>query len=211
MRFCPKQLTIPLSMLLILSSFSSWAVSDASGATLFRYKNDQGVVVINSSIPAEYAQNGYEVITPGGDVLKVVAPAPSQADIAQAEKERELIAYYEQLKLRFSGIEDIERAKQRKLANINTNVTILDSTISNLQIKIDELIGRAAEFERSGRAVPQNLLDQLADTRTELSISKKLLRNRQQEYQETVDKYDDDIRAFVQGEALANQRQASHP
>lgn len=183
-----------------LSIFASSAL--AAEYTLYRYNNEDGVPVINSTIPAHYAQNGYEIINAAGQVIKAVPPAPSNADIEKAEKEQKALAAYKVLKRRYSSVNDIENAKQRKLANIDTNISILNGTIRNLTSNINLLVSRAAEQERAGRKVHQGILTQLEASKAELQISEDLLQYRQDEYLETTKKYDYDIRAFIYGEKL---------
>ena len=172
--------------------------------TLYRYTNDQGVKVINSSIPAKYAQGGYEIINTNGEVLKRVAAAPTKEDIDKANEERAILDEYAILKRRYSGLGDIERAKQRRLSDIKTSISILNGTIQNLELNITNLVQRAADLERAGRPVHDSLLNQLKDTRAELEISQDLLNYRQSEYKETAQKYDQEIRAFIRGEKLKN-------
>ncbi len=188
---------ITLSLLLFFCGQSL-----AQEITLYRYTNDQGVKVINSSIPAKYAQNGYEIINSAGEVLKKIAAAPSKDDVQKANEEREILNTYNLLKRRYSGLEDIERAKIRRLENINTSISILNGSIQNLEINIKNLVQQAADQERAGRKVHDSILKQLNDTRAELEISEDLLEYRETEYTETAQKYDSDIRAFIRGASL---------
>ncbi|WP_143247571.1 hypothetical protein [Agaribacterium haliotis] len=182
-----------------------------TGEVLYRYVNEHGVPVINHSIPARYAQKGYEILNRSGEVIKVVAPAPSQDEIAEAEQRRNLLAEFKILKRRYSSIDDIEQAKQRKLDSITTNIRILNGTISNLESNIDDLVSNAAVFERKGRAVPENLLNQIKDARAELDVSKDMLDYRQQEFNDTAKKYDEDIRTFIHGEKLEKELASDMP
>lgn len=176
----------------------------ADSLTLYRYKNEQGVVVMHHSIPARYAQKGYEVINSSGKVLKVIPPAPNEEEIEAASQQRQILSQYEVLKRRFSNTDEIERAKQRKLENIDTNISILKGNINNLEVRINELISRAAKFERTGKKVPSVILKQIDDTKAELKISRDLLNNRKQEYEEVAQKYDQDIKTYLFGENLSN-------
>lgn len=168
----------------------------------YRFKNEQGNPVIANSIPPHLVQNGYEIIDRSSNVIKVVPPAPSANDVDKANRERAILSKYEVLKRRYSEVSDIERAKNRKLESINTNISILNVNITNLESAIAGLINQAAEQERAGRKVTESILTRLSDTKAELKISEDLLEYREEEYREKAKKYDDDIRAFIQGEAL---------
>ncbi|MFT7559557.1 MAG: hypothetical protein ACI93R_001468 [Flavobacteriales bacterium] len=188
-----------LALVVFISLFS---VSLHALVKLYRYVDNNGVQVINSAIPTEYVQKGYDVITAKGELLKRVPPAPSSEQISQVNREREILAAYKSLKRRFNTIEEIERAKERKLASINTNISILKGSISNLNINIANLVKRAAASERSGRKVSKTLLKQMEDTKTELYVSEGLLKLREQEYIDVSAGYDTNIREFVLGESL---------
>lgn len=196
-------------LLILVLAYANHGLANDSAVTLYRYTNDQGVKVINHSIPPQYAQGGYEIINSSGQVLKRVAAAPSKNEIEKANAEREILNTYNVLKRRYSKLEDIERAKQRRLENINTSITILKGTISNLELNINNLVERAANQERAGRQVHESLLKQLKDTRAELEISEELLKYRQSEYSDTARKYDYDIRAFIRGEELEKELKAA--
>ncbi|WP_370980456.1 hypothetical protein [Agaribacterium sp. ZY112] len=158
--------------------------------------------MINSSIPAEYAQQGYEVISKAGEVLEVIPRAPSKSEIAAADAQRKTLETFKQLQRRYSDVSDIERAKQRRLDNIDTNIKILSGTISNLESNNDDLVRNAAEFERKGRSVPHTILRQIEDGKKELSVSKDILEYRYLEYKETEKKFDSDIQAYIEGSKL---------
>jgi len=183
--------------LLLLVSSSTYAQH-----VYYRYLNKDGVKVLNHSIPPEYTQSGYEVLNASGQVVKVVPPAPSPDEVAKNAAEREAREIYARLSRRYSSVEEIESAKQRRLRNINTNISILNGNISGLQNAIQKIMSQAAEYERRGAAVPEPLLQKLGDTRAELKIADEILDIRKSEYQEVIDKYDIDIAAFGTGEAL---------
>lgn len=174
----------------------------------YRYKNSEGVPVISNTMPAHYAQNGYEILDRSNNVVKIVPPAPSEEDVEKAQQQRTALAAYELLKRRYSSIDDIERAKDRRLQNINTNISILKGNINTLQASVSNIVNEAAEFERSGRQVPENILSQLDDVKKELSISEDLLTYREQEYSEIARDFDDDIRAFLIGEMMQKRQNA---
>lgn len=186
--------------LAVISLHSQFAA--AQSVQLYRYTDENGNPVIRSSIPPKEAQKGYEIINAAGEVIKTVAPAPSKDEISRVSREREILNTYQMLKRRFSTIDDIEKAKQRKLESINTNIAILKGNISNLDNEIDALVAEAADQERAGRKVSNKIIDKLSDTRLELSISKKLLKNREAEYFDITKKYDQDIQDFIKGESL---------
>jgi len=184
---------------LLLATFCANALSQH---VYYRYINEDGVKVLDHSIPPEYAQTGYEVLNASGQVVKVVPPAPSADEIARNAIEREIQERYARLKRRYSSTDDIESAKQRRLRNISTNISILNGNINTLNAQIEGITSKAADFERRGEKVPKKILDDLAAVRVELAIAEELLQIRNTEHQEVISKFDQDILAFAKGEAM---------
>ncbi|NIB42787.1 hypothetical protein HBA55_24485 [Pseudomaricurvus alkylphenolicus] len=172
----------------------------ATARNFYRYVNDQGVKVINHQIPPEYAQRGYEIVTARGEVLKVVPPAPSPEEAAKMERqmmrEEELAKWDAELKRRYSSVSDIEAAKQRKLVQVNSNISILRSNIRTIKAQISEQHARAANSERLGREVPKMVLDTLAGLEKELKLTEEQVAQREQQYQEIVQKFERDKDRF---------------
>ncbi|WNO09317.1 hypothetical protein [Teredinibacter sp. KSP-S5-2] len=175
-------------------------------AYLYRYLNDKGVKEIGHAIPPEYAQNGYEVLNRQGQVIKVVEPAPTNEEIAIKEEQRLAQEQYAILKRRYSSTADIESAKRRKLANLETNIAILRGNINSVQSTIDGLMTKAANIERQGRQIPANILQELTDAKAELTVAQEMLDIRLNEYKEISEKFDKDVAAFIKGAELEPQQ-----
>ncbi len=169
---------------------------------LYRYKNDEGVKVLNHTIPPKYAQKGYEVLSRSGQFIRKVAPAPTDGDIAKENSERMLREKFTILQRRFSSPQDIEDAKRRRLANINTNISIVRGNMGGINTRIENLMRQAADAERAGRTVPPTLLQQLGDAKAELEVAEASLKARLEEYQTVSDRFDSDLATFALGSAL---------
>jgi len=187
-----------LGVMLSVVGASSVAVakSELPSKVFYRYVDDKGVKVLHHTIPPVYAQKGYEIVSLSGKVVKVVPPALSAAEVAAkaeaAELAENLALWDKRLRRRYSSIADINAAKKRKLADLDTNIAIIHSNISTKKSAIKEQQDKAANIERSGREVPKVVLNKLAALENELEDSQEQVRLRLLEYQEVVDKYDRD-------------------
>lgn len=194
---------LPMLLMLWLGSLSH--IADAQ-MKYYRYINKDGVKVISHTIPPEYAQKGYEVITHTGKVLEVVPAAPDPEELKQQEaeraKERELMAEYEVLARRYSSATEIYAARDRRLAHLDANIAILRSNIGNINGQVENLMRKAAEVERSGRDVPPQILQSLEETRAELGSTEETLRARLAEHEQIHDEYDKQVELFKRGKAL---------
>ena len=194
---CQKRLMSGLLMLLLLISHNSIA----NGRTLYRYVNEDGVKVLTYSIPPQYVSKGYEIVDANGQLIEVVPPELSPEDRAAAEaaraEEERLQIWDQQLLKRYSRVSDIEAAKERKLAEISTNINILKSNMANMNNELDKLQSTAADMERAGKPVPDAILDNIKAITEELAAIADKIQLRQEEYQMQLDKFNDDVERFL--------------
>jgi transketolase len=135
---------------------------------LYRYVDNRGVTVLDrQGVPPEYADKGYEVLNRRGRVVKVVPPPMTAEQLQQAQAEKAKAAADAQLLNLYSSLEDVDRAKARRLAELDALVDVANSNILNLNAQQNGLQKQAADQERAGRVVPQTLIDQLADLRAQ--------------------------------------------
>ncbi|MGL4316304.1 MAG: DUF4124 domain-containing protein [Pseudomonas sp.] len=134
----------------------------------YRYVNDKGVTVIDRlGVPPEFIEKGYDVVNDQGRVVRVIAPAPSMAerqrmlaDKAQAKSDTQLLRIY-------TEVADVDRARDRKLAELDGVISVAQSNLSSLRTQQANLQATAAENERIGRAVPEHLLVQIDNLKAE--------------------------------------------
>jgi hypothetical protein len=140
--------------------------ADKPPVLLYRYVDNKGGTVLDrQGVPPAYAGKGYQVLNERGRVIQVVPPAPTaeelqrqHADKAQAEANAQLLHQY-------SSVDDVDRAKVRKLAELDTLIAVAQGNLQSLNSQQNTLQGQAAEQERAGRVVPQPLLDQMNSLR----------------------------------------------
>ena len=185
----------------------------SAGKVYYRYMDANGVTVINHLIPPEYVQKGYEVVTARGDVLRVIEPAPSGKDAAQqvleSKRKAELDAWDAELRRRYSTVRDIEAAKQRKLAQVDGSIAMLQGSLRNLKHQIAQQHAQAAKNERMGVAVPAALLKTLASLEEELQVNEENMAERERQYQRVEAKYNRDIARFKEIERAARRPNAT--
>ena len=144
--------------LLLGSSMISWGQDEV----FYRYKNEQGVRVISSQIPAKYISKGYDVISQEGKLIQRVAPEPSAQEKEKIQKQRaeqqQLAKWDAELLRRYSHPDDIKDAKQRKLAQNRNDLGIIRRNIEKIEEEINQYQGRAAADERAGREISKDTL-----------------------------------------------------
>jgi len=153
------------ALLALLSAVILMAANHAC-AELYRYTNERGVVVLDrQGVPPQHVARGYEVLNEQGRVIQVVPPAPAQRQRLLEERQR-AEADARLLRL-YASVEDVERAKARKLAELESVIGIARGNLQSLRSQHASLRQQAANHERSGRRVPENLLAQIANLEQE--------------------------------------------
>lgn len=140
--------------------------AEAPGMQLYRYVDSRGVTVLDrQGVPPEYVAKGYEVLNAHGRVVQVVPPAPTAEQIRQAQVDKVQASADAQLLSLYGSVDDVDRVKARKLAELDALVSVAQGNIQGLAVQQRNLQSQAADQERAGRPVPQSLVDQLQDLR----------------------------------------------
>lgn len=162
--------TAGLWLSLSVGCVASALADDSPGIVFYRYVDSRGVTVLDrQGVPPEYSGKGYEVLNQRGRVIQTVAPAPT-ADQAREAQAAALAAKVQadadaQLLHLYSGVADVERARTRKLAELDALISVAQGNIQGLTTQQAALQSQAADQERAGRQVPQSLIDQMNDVR----------------------------------------------
>lgn len=171
----------------VVTTVSTAFAASSTQQERYRYVNDQGVVVLDQSIPSQYIDRGYTVLGADGRVVRVVPSVverkklEAQAKVAEAERKvQEDRAQTDQELMRmYSSIDDIERARDRKLDSIRTAIAITQGNLRRLVAQKKNIEDQGALLERAGRPVPpesvRNLkivTGQIHDRQVEISLRK---------------------------------------
>ena len=142
---------------LVLQGLSFGAQAAPGGAVeLYRYVNDKGVVVLDrQGVPPQYIGKGYQVLNDQGRVIRTAEELRQRkAAQAQASSDAQLLRLY-------SSLEDVDRARERRLAELDGLSSVARGNLQSLKLQQANLQGQAANQERAGRPVAQALVDQL--------------------------------------------------
>lgn len=185
----------------------------AATKLVYRYKNNDGVTVMDNKIPAEFASKGYEIVSTTGKLIKVVPPSltKEEAEKQKAEKlarEERLKADIE-LRRSYSAIADIEAAKERNLASLSANIGILKSNLDSTRQELTNETARAASFERSGRKVTNELLKKIEGLQNKEKDLAQQIKQREKEYKVVSDKFEADKKRFIEITSDASASSAS--
>lgn len=148
------------------------SLSVAATAELYKYTNEDGVTVLDSHVPARYVEKGYTILSSDGRVLEVVPRALTEEEIKErdrrlaeekrreeARRERE-IADQNLLRL-YSRPEDVVRARDTKLASIDSFIETSRGNIERLREQKQAIEATLADVERAGGQPSQSSIDRI--------------------------------------------------
>lgn len=183
---------------------AGWVVAadQSSGKVVYRYKNKDGITVLDSSIPPQYVNNGYEILSLSGKVLKVVAPVVQGEEGARLQREKAEREEREradiQLRRSYSNVADIDAAKTRNLESLRGNISILQANLASAKTRLQGYQSQAAAIERSGRQLPDDLQKNINNLVQEEKDIQLQIQQREAEYTEVAKKFDEDRERFIE-------------
>lgn len=178
------------------------AQQNTKSTVIYRYKNKEGVTVLDSKIPAEYVNNGYEIMSRTGKVLKVIEPVAQGPDAERLRREKlqrtEQAREDVQLRRSYSSVSDIDSAKARNLESLRGNISILQTNLVSARKRLQGYQAQAATIERSGRPLPDELLKNINNLVQEEKDIQIQIQQREQEHKEVEEKFDRDRARFIE-------------
>lgn len=174
---------------------------------MYRYTNDDGVVVIEYRIPPEAVKFGYEILHSDGSVYKKIGRALTAEELVdrdseerrkraeEAEAER-LRIWDESLLLRYSSVADIEAARERTLSNLKIAISILHSNVRSLNQQVESNQSKAADIERTGGKVPEAIIANIESYRAEIDEAEQSIVDRNREREAVAEEFQLDIERF---------------
>ncbi|ARN76346.1 hypothetical protein [Oceanicoccus sagamiensis] len=174
---------------------------------LYRYINDKGVPVINDNIPPEFVAGGYDIIRPDGSLLRSVPRQLSEEELQlrnteesrarfQEEEDARLRAWDESLMLRYSDLDDIEAAQSRTMRDLKIRISILKSNLVTIKSQIEREQQKAADIERRGGTVPEDLSKNINTLRLEIEDTEQSIVVRNVEIESVKASYQRDMDRF---------------
>ena len=160
-------------------------------AKLYRFNVD-GRMILKDHIPPEYAQMDYQVLNDQGLVIKEVQAAPTASELAAIQAAKAIQeARLERIRIRreadqallrvYSKPADVERARQRKVDNIDGYIGLQQRRIVDLTEKLERAQSRAANQERSGYEVPAEMRLEIAKLQNQIRESHANVKSRKKE------------------------------
>lgn len=171
------------------------------------WTNDEGVRECGSSVPPQYIDKRREILNERGMVVHVTPAAKTEeqraeeerlAKLAEQERQREEAKRREDeiLLKTFTTERDVLIARDSKIAAIESVIGITSSNVASLQHDMEEQQRRAANFERRGKPVPDELLEEMRVTKRRIAEKEAIIQQKRQEQDAIRAQYDADLERF---------------
>jgi len=191
-------------IVLLLSCIS--AAYATTGARLYRYISGEGVVVIDDKIPPNYVAQGYDILSSTGQLLDTIEPSVPQNAVEKALRKKVLAAREKEdrfILISYSSVGEIQAAMARKLQQVDREVKGIRTNIKGSTRRIAFEQQRAANYQRGGRQVPENVKETLLVLDAEVGKSESLLVLKEEEYNKLEERYLGYIERYRELKALA--------
>jgi hypothetical protein len=194
-----------LSSLILLPALLS--AGESLAERIFKWVDEKGEIQYGDRVPPQYASRERSVIDDQGRTVKVYEAPKSPEEKAEAQalmkQQAEAKKLNEQQAVRdhsllstYSNEEDMLQARDGKVASVETLIQLTNSRLESMQKRLDELTNDAAEFERSGKKLPDGLVNQMKNIKEQIHHNEEFLKAKQEEKEEIALRFDDDIKRY---------------
>lgn len=136
--------------------------ADGPPVLLYRYVDSHGVTVLDrQGVPPDVVAKGYQVLNVQGRVVQTVPPAPTADEIRQQQAASAQAAADAELVRQYPNLQELDRARAHRLADVDGMVALANGNLQTLQDQQNSVQTQAADLQRNGHAVPQELIEQI--------------------------------------------------
>jgi hypothetical protein len=180
---------------------------EALAERVYKWVDENGEIQYGDRVPPRYASKERRVIDDQGRTIKVYEAAKTPEQKAEAEalakRQAEQKKLAEQQAVRdhsllatYSSAEDMMQAHDSKIASMETLVQLTNSRIHSMQKRLGELTGDAAEFERSGKTLPEGLVNQMKNIQEQIQQNEAFAKQKEKEKNQLAQKFDEDLKRY---------------
>ncbi|MGD8430907.1 MAG: DUF4124 domain-containing protein [Ectothiorhodospiraceae bacterium] len=198
-------------------------VGPVKAGKLYKWVDDQGNVHYSDTVPPDEAKKRRkrEVKSDTGQTVETIEPPPTREELQarerarkKAEEERrrqEAVRARQQerdqaLLMTYQSVADMERARDDRLAAMESQITLIQSRIDKLETQLAKQRKQAARMERSGRGDPGPVYAQIRQLRGNIEDNRRFIEEKRQAQQRLREEFDQDIKRFRE---LEEQEKAS--
>lgn len=197
---------IPALCTVVAAVLALTVAADAQ-ARIKCWTNKEGIRECGNVVPPEYAQQGHQEVSRRGIVVDETARAKTEEELeaerlaaeqaAADEKARKAQAAKDRVLLdTFSSVDDMEFARDGKIAAIESQIRLSENQIEKLEKNLNEIIQTAADQERRGVAPGDNTEADIANVRNQIQRKHEFIADKREEQDSVRAQFEADIGRF---------------
>lgn len=196
-----------LLSLSLLALACGGAPGGALAAGIKCWTNDQGVRECGNAVPPEYAQKKHEELNKTGITVNETERAKTAEELA-AEREREKQREEQErlakqraerdrvLLSTFTTEEDLLLARDSRLQAIDARIKHTREFMAKMEQTLQDMQAQAAEQERSGKGVSDDLKRELDDLQRQIQEQREFIEKSEQEKAEVRETFAEDLARY---------------
>jgi hypothetical protein len=203
MRNMRKAITFLIPLLLVS------ALASVGHGGLYRWVDQDGKVHYTDSIPPDQVESGHTELSKQGVRVKSVGKAKTPEEVEKEQElerlraeQKKLLAKQrseDQVLLRtFQSEDDIIMAREGKLTAIDVMIEVTKNNVLRQQERLVKLLGQAADLERTGKDVNENLIDGIRQVEEAIRDSYATIVTQEKQKDEIRAKFDRDLARYRQ-------------
>lgn len=194
--------------------FALMGIVTTAYAGTYRWVDERGRVHYGDHIPPESRNRAYSVINPQGITVKNIGQAKTPEQLAE-ERRLQLQREEEQRQVRervlqdrilldtYPTVGDLLETRDRHLATLEGLIEVSQHKLSNLNSEMDKITKTAANLERAGKRIPNELRDDIANLRGQIERENGFIRAQRNQQNEIREKFAADVARYKQLRAAA--------
>jgi hypothetical protein len=204
-----------LALLCLTAAVPAFPISAAANA--YRWVDEDGHVHYSDQLPPQVVDRAYSVINKDGITVNNVERAKTAQERAEEQRRAQQRAEQERLARQqaeydhilldtYTKVSDLEQTRDRYIASLEGAIKVAQHKLTNLTDDITKLRTAAANLEREGRPVPEDMSKDIASLQTQIDRENAFIQEQRNQQQEVRSKFAADIARYQ--ELKAEQRRA---
>lgn len=179
-------------LIALVTTMALVTLSIPAQARIVCWTNKEGVKECGDKVPPEYAQTDRQELNKQGLVVDEQERAKTDEELEEAKRNAELQAEKDRQSAEaakrdkilldtFSSVDDIEMTRDGKIAAIQASISLAEARNQKLQADLDKLVEHAANEERAGKAITEDLEKDIESLRRQIKDNDNFIAEKQKE------------------------------
>jgi len=191
----------------LFASLLAMSATPAMAAKIKCWTNDDGIRECGNYVPQDQVYKKIDVVNEHGQVVDIEHRAKTREELVKEREQKRKQKQAERKKAErkrqdlilvrtYASEEDISYSLNSKVKAIDTQITTLRGKNGKLVAAVQNLTLKAANYERNGNAVPQKILDDIANVKEQMEAHKKRIHAKQRNKKKIQEKHATDLERF---------------